>query len=68
MYPRIERDDENAMGFHPDIPSQRIFSKSEQELTSLIQHSYPENSFGETLALKQLICLMLDILACGVLG
>jgi hypothetical protein len=57
----------SPLEFHTNMPSQRIFSMWEQELIRFIQLSYPDIGFEETLALKRIICLMLDISACGLL-
>jgi hypothetical protein len=46
--------------FHRDIPTVRVFSMWELELTRLINHFYPEACFEEILALKQIIYLIRD--------
>ena len=50
-----------SMEFNRDIPTYRVFSMWEHELTRLIKHFYPEINFEEILTVKHIIYLIRDL-------
>ena len=54
-------DDNFSMEFNRDIPTYRVFSMWEHELTRLIKHFYPGINFEQILTVKHIIYLIRDL-------